>query len=231
MLKLFLEQSTAALTTLNESYNTLDDLLSSSRTLVSTLQHSQKSDTWYLETAFYLLLTTVAWLFFRRILYGPGWWLLYLPTKLLFRGALSVLQAFFAIFAPLLSAVGGSSQSAALSKASTGLITQASARGEFPKFSDKMAAPSIKVGSGGEGAKRAQEDQGSIREGMMIDKIGKMIDNKQESDQTPEVEVPEQLGQDDQGTVLRERRDDEQPNPKKRMFEEPLAGERVRDGL
>ena len=226
------EQSTAALTTLNESYNTLDNLLSSSRTLVSTLLHSQKSDTWYLETAFYILIGTIAWLFFRRILYGPGWWLLYLPTKFIFRGIITVFQASFAIFAPILGAVGGSSQSAALSKASTSLIVQASATGGFPKFSDNMAAPYIKVGGGGEGAKRDQEEQDTPKEGTLIDKIGKMIDNSQESGQMPvEGEASQQHGQDNQGTILRERREDEQPNPKKRMFEDPPAGDRIRDEL
>ena len=152
---------------------------------------------------------------------------------MIFRGIITVFQAFFAIFAPILGAVGGSSQSAALSKASTSLIVQASATGGFPKFSDNMAAPYIRVGSGGEGAKRAQEEQDTPKEGRLMDQIGKMIDNSQESSsQMPaEGEASQQQVQDDQGTILRERREDEQPNPKKRMFEDPPAGDRIRDEL
>ncbi|KAF3481585.1 Sec20 domain-containing protein [Arthroderma uncinatum] len=77
-----LEQSTKALGSLSESYSNLDTLLASSRSLVGSLLRSQKSDTWYLETAFYILIGTISWLIFRRILYGPLWWLLWLPLKL-----------------------------------------------------------------------------------------------------------------------------------------------------
>ncbi|KAJ6157714.1 hypothetical protein N7470_005306 [Penicillium chermesinum] len=61
-----LEQSTAAISSLSESYSSLDTLLASSRSLASSLLRSQKSDTWYLETAFYILLGTIAWLVFRN---------------------------------------------------------------------------------------------------------------------------------------------------------------------
>ncbi|KAM5470101.1 Protein transport protein sec20 [Microsporum audouinii] len=80
-----LEQSTKALGSLSESYSNLDTLLSSSRSLVSSLLRSQKSDTWYLETAFYILIGTISWLIFRRILYGPLWWIVWLPLKLIAR--------------------------------------------------------------------------------------------------------------------------------------------------
>ncbi|RHZ71498.1 hypothetical protein CDV55_106536 [Aspergillus turcosus] len=42
-----LEQSTAALSSLSESYTDLDTLLSSSRNLIGSLLRSQKSDTWF----------------------------------------------------------------------------------------------------------------------------------------------------------------------------------------
>lgn len=79
-----LTESSAALKQLNESYGSLDTMLSSSRDLLGTLLRSQKSDTWYLQTSFYMLLATGAWLVFRRFLYGPAWWLVYLPLRLLF---------------------------------------------------------------------------------------------------------------------------------------------------
>ncbi|WYZ34731.1 hypothetical protein EsH8_I_001007 [Colletotrichum jinshuiense] len=79
-----LTESSAALAQLNESYGSLDTMLASSRDLLGTLLRSQKSDTWYLQTAFYMLLTTAAWLLFRRLLYGPMWWLVWLPLRLVY---------------------------------------------------------------------------------------------------------------------------------------------------
>lgn len=79
-----LTESSAALKQLNESYTSLDSMLASSRDLLGTLLRSQKSDTWYLQTALYMLMTTAAWLIFRRILYGPLWWLVWLPLRILF---------------------------------------------------------------------------------------------------------------------------------------------------
>jgi protein transport protein SEC20 len=86
-----LQQSTAALAQLSENYSTLDTLLSSSKNLLGTLLRSQKSDTWYLETAFYVLLATIAWLVFRRFIYGPAWWLLWFPVKIFWKSTASAL--------------------------------------------------------------------------------------------------------------------------------------------
>lgn len=80
-----LDQSTAALKDLSEHYTSLDDLLASSRTLLSTLIQSQKSDTWYLETALYALVVTIIWLIFRRFFYGPLWWFVWFPFKLTYK--------------------------------------------------------------------------------------------------------------------------------------------------
>ncbi|KAL3463090.1 hypothetical protein BJX64DRAFT_276777 [Aspergillus heterothallicus] len=88
-----LEESSAALSTLGESYGDLDTLLSSSRNLVGSLLRSQKSDTWYLETAFYILVGTISWLVFRRILYGPLWWIVWMPFKLILRSVFGVSAA------------------------------------------------------------------------------------------------------------------------------------------
>lgn len=59
-------------------------MLANSRDLLGTLLRSQKSDTWYLQTAMYMLMVTGAWLLFRRILYGPMWWLVWLPLRIVF---------------------------------------------------------------------------------------------------------------------------------------------------
>ncbi|KAG5948392.1 hypothetical protein E4U53_006303 [Claviceps sorghi] len=78
-----LTESSAALRELDESYGSLDAMLASSRDLLGTLVRSQKSDTWYLQTALYMLMTTGAWLLFRRLLYGPMWWLVWMPLRVL----------------------------------------------------------------------------------------------------------------------------------------------------
>ncbi|EGX92126.1 Sec20 domain protein [Cordyceps militaris CM01] len=78
-----LVESTAALRQLDDSYGSLDSMLGKSRELLGTLLRSQKSDTWYLQTAFYMLAVTLAWLAFRRLLYGPLWWLVLVPLRIL----------------------------------------------------------------------------------------------------------------------------------------------------
>ncbi|KAH6685386.1 hypothetical protein F5X68DRAFT_262639 [Plectosphaerella plurivora] len=79
-----LTESSAALSRLDDSYGSLEGMLASSKDLLGTLVRSQKSDTWYLQTAMYMLMVTGAWLVFRRILYGPMWWLVWLPLRLMY---------------------------------------------------------------------------------------------------------------------------------------------------
>ncbi|KAK1834799.1 protein transport protein sec20 [Podospora conica] len=76
-----LAESTAALRELQQTYEGLDGLLARSRELVGALVTSTKSDTWYLKSAMYVLLATLAWLVFRRWLYGPLWWVVWLPVR------------------------------------------------------------------------------------------------------------------------------------------------------
>ncbi|KAK5663239.1 hypothetical protein OQA88_3666 [Cercophora sp. LCS_1] len=87
-----LAESTAALKELQGNYEGLEGLLAKSRDLVGTLLTSQKSDTWYLRTSFYVLLVTLAWLVFRRWLYGPLWWVLWLPVRTGFRTGKGVVR-------------------------------------------------------------------------------------------------------------------------------------------
>ncbi|KAI5307400.1 hypothetical protein KEM55_008343 [Ascosphaera atra] len=82
-----LAQSSAALQSLGSSYTDLDSMLSTTKTLLGGLLRSQKSDTWYLETTVYLLVGTIAWLVFRRLLWGPAWWLVWMPLKITYKGA------------------------------------------------------------------------------------------------------------------------------------------------
>lgn len=78
-----LDESQEALKGLAENYGGTGDLLKSSKGLVSTLVRSQKSDTWFLMSSVYILCATLAWLVFRRLLYGPMWWLVWQPLKLI----------------------------------------------------------------------------------------------------------------------------------------------------
>ena len=213
-----LQRSTAALTQLNESYSTLDSLLVSSKSLVSTLVSSQKSDSWYLETTAKILLGTLVWIIFRRIAYGPIWWFLYLPLKWAFRILLALSQS-------VLSYVGVSA--GAKQTPLRSLKVQPSATGRGYTRNPGMPAASVRVGSGGEGARRAQGDP--------VEEVGRMAEQARRRERGQEPQERSKTQQKDQGmeeaeppeaqegeTELREREDDEPPNPKKRMWEEPL---------
>lgn len=234
-----LENSTKDLATLSESYNNLDTLLSSSRSLVSSLIYSQKSDTWYLESAFYILATTIGWLVFRRIVYGPGWWLLYLPTKWLWRLSLFFVQLLAGSLSTAAGFAGTKIQSVALSHTSASISSRLAEKpkgtGKIPTRPPGQPAPSIRVGAGGYGAKMqqpsqpSQPTQGPKKEDKTLsDKVGEMAEQsqeKQEPSRVPEHQGESESGkkQEDQGTVLRERtEEDGPPNPKKRMWEEPI---------
>ncbi|KAL4951739.1 hypothetical protein BDW69DRAFT_186100 [Aspergillus filifer] len=155
-----LEQSGAALSSLSESYGSLDTLLSSSRNLVGSLLRSQKSDTWYLETAFYILVGTIAWLVFRRILYGPLWWMVWLPFKLILRTVFGV------------SATAGVARKAVQSFAPTALSEKLVQ--ETPVASP---VPEAKV----HGVEDAVPDQipgtDSVDRDWVLDQIGKMVED------------------------------------------------------
>ena len=83
-----LEESQEQLKTLGDQYSGTTEILQKSRGLVKTLVTSQKSDTWYLQTSVYILIATISWLVFRRLLYGPLWWLVFLPLKWVWWGVM-----------------------------------------------------------------------------------------------------------------------------------------------
>ncbi|KAL8714916.1 MAG: hypothetical protein Q9220_001429 [cf. Caloplaca sp. 1 TL-2023] len=230
-----LHQSTAALSTLSESYTNLDTLLSSSRSLVSSLLHSQKSDTWYLESAFWILVVTIAWLVFRRILYGPGWWLFYLPTYLGWRIIYYAAQLTLGISASLAGYIGADNQNTTITEPlqySTSTVGEyPSGKGDLPKFGSGMSAPSIQVGGGGRGQPPRHAAHSPKDENKSIsDRVGEMAEKTVEAIAASS-SAPERA---DQETVLRARKSEEAPNPKKRMWEEETAEpeeQRSRDEL
>lgn len=90
-----------------------------------------------------------------------------------------------------------------------------------------MSAPNIAAGGGGAGAKEQPLNPRNMEntENTISEEIGKMSENSgdlstrsREESATNDVDA---VGQQ-QSTVLRERREDELPNPKKRIWEEPL---------
>ncbi|KAF2204471.1 Sec20-domain-containing protein [Delitschia confertaspora ATCC 74209] len=242
-----LENSTKALEELGEKYTDLGSLLQNSRNLVGTLLKSQKSDTWYLETAFYILCTTIIWLIFRRWLYGPLTWFIWSPLILLYKLT-------FGIFAA--SGLSGKAQGTSVSvsqSTSTSLIVKPSATGGIPKrpLGKTDQLPYIKVGGGGRGWGHDPSPPGSVSR-----QVGQMAEKQQSQSQQQgeqrskdvreqaqtQSQAPAQQnadagsaeGQDSSeghpvrrgdGTILQER-GDRPSNPKKRMWEEGVEREK-----
>jgi protein transport protein SEC20 len=220
-----LEQSTAALADLGEKYSDLNTLLTNSKNLVSTLLKSTKSDTWYLETTLYILITTVAWLVFRRWFYGPLTWFLIWPLKLAFR-------VVFGIFG---LATASTAASSSVANPSTSLIVKPSATGGIPRLSEEQRKQQqgIRVGGGGRGYMQGGDPSA---EGSYSQRIGKMAEQNQQQQQQEE-EVPDhpqfrQQRQEEQegpvrrgdGTILKE--SDKPRNPKKKMWDEDVESKK-----
>jgi protein transport protein SEC20 len=214
-----LQQSTAALEDLGEKYSDLNTLLANSKNLVSTLLKSTKSDTWYLETTFYILATTIIWLIFRRWIYGPLTWFIIWPLKLTFR----------ILFAVLPFGASAAAKSNAAVSPSTTLIVQPSATGGIP-LRERGAQPFyIPVGRGGHRGPVPSQDPSP--QGSYSQSVGQMAAQNQQQQQQDQEEVPDhpqfrkQVREEDDGpvtlgdgTVLKE--SDKPRNPKKKMWDE-----------
>ncbi|KAK4565329.1 Protein transport protein sec20 [Recurvomyces mirabilis] len=215
------DQSTAALSELGEKYVDLGGVLEKSRDLLGTLLRSQKSDTWYLETAFYLLVATIGWLFFRRILYGPFF---KLPA---FVWRWVVFAVRWIVVKPLWLFLTGTgiittsraAASTALTQTSTRrpLIVQRSATAGPPSLamSDREALASgrgVPAGAGGMGAKVGKDEETERRVSEQIAAL------HERSEREARGEGEEVVRRGD-GTVLRERGEDEPKNPRKKNFE------------
>ncbi|BCS22341.1 putative protein transport membrane glycoprotein Sec20 [Aspergillus puulaauensis] len=200
-----LEQSGAALSSLSESYTSLDTLLSSSRNLVGSLLRSQKSDTWYLETAFYILIGTISWLVFRRLLYGPLWWVVWMPFKLILR-----------VVFGLSGAVGITSKAveSSATTSTTDMLIQ-----ETPALSH---VPEAKAhGAGRDNVPDQVPGMESADRDWIIDKIGEIVEDNVEQANLDDFTSEELQGEAEIPS-----------NTKKRMFEAtPEAVQRPRDEL
>lgn len=192
-----LAESTAALGSLQETYSGLDGMLASSRDLVGSLLRTQKSDSWYLETAMYLLLGTLGWLVFRRWLYGPLWWLVWLPLKMIWRTGKGV--------GGVVTGIGGG-DGAEMEVAGGGVEGWGGRR--VVGMDDEGVVPTVRVGE-----ENRDKAGGGGDPDLMVEKIGRIVDG-QEEDAT--------AGHEEDGSrqPLTERSNDNPPNPKKRMWEE-----------
>jgi Sec20 len=199
-----LEESSSALASLSESYAGLDSLLKSSGGLVRQLIRSNKSDTWYLTTAFYMLVVTISWLVFRRILYGPLWWLVWQPLKLVWWLAMMMLTG--------VGIVGGQKDTMISSSVSGIAVSRTQSNAERPTFASDRPAAYVPVGAkgGGWGVQRPQEipePDSNKKEKSMVDQIGEMTEGKNRET-------------DKEETILKHRTDEGPANPKKRMYEQ-----------
>jgi protein transport protein SEC20 len=213
-----LEQSTAALADLGDKYTDLNTLLQNSRNLVTTLLKSTKSDTWYLETAFYILITTIIWLIFRRWFYGPISWFIWWPLKLVYRFT-------FLIF----GLVGASTKSSAAVSQSQEPTTRAplkvqpSASNGPPKrvLHANEDLPYVRVGFGGQN--HNDDPKAPKHTQSLLEEVGKMAE--QSGQQQEEQKEPVRRGD---GTILEER-GDKPKNPKKKMWEENVESQKYEE--
>lgn len=227
-----LEQSTAALADLGERYSDLNTLLANSKNLLSTLVKSQKSDTWYLETTFYILITTVLWLVFRRWLYGPLTWFLIWPLKWFLIRPLQLVFGLATASAAATSSVTNSSTS------SSSLIVKPSATGGSPKFNtaQQQQPRYVRVGGGGRGYMHAGDPSPPNSYSQQVGKMAEQNQQQQQQQQEQE-EVPDhpqfrepRKDEDDgpvrrgDGTILQE--SDKPRNPKKKMWEENVESQK-----
>lgn len=206
-----LEESQQALETLSTSYSGTTDLLKASRGFVGQLVKSNKSDTWFLKTSFYLLAVTICWLIYRRFLYGPLMLFIWWPLKMMWWVSMKSLGV---------AGLGGQSD---LLSSSLRVPTLSVSRpgvnvAGLPTHTSQVYFKSMHLPAKGGGSRGPppQIPQQDVEESM-IDKIGRMTENQEGTniDDIPDDE---------------RRRQEEQPrNPKKRMMEVDV--DPVRDEL
>ncbi|KAF3316038.1 hypothetical protein TWF173_002818 [Orbilia oligospora] len=78
-----LAQSTETLKQLGSNYSSFDNVISKSKGLITDLVKKNKSDMWYYQMSLYILIGTIGWLIFRRLLWGPVFLLVWLPLRML----------------------------------------------------------------------------------------------------------------------------------------------------
>lgn len=206
-----LKESSAALGQLSENYTSLDSVLSSTKTLLGTLMRSQKSDTWYLETAFYILVATIGWLIFRRFIYGPAWWFIYLPMKL-------VWNAWMGVFTVLGLRGGGGAVSIVMQSQgmATTIIPSATTVQATVSGTD---APHM-AGRHGRGNLKPPSDD--TEGGSVSEDVGRMLEESRREAEAQSEQTEEQPQHNHEPEAQPQRQQQEkqvQPNPKKRVWD------------
>lgn len=197
-----LEESQEQLTNLSTRYAGTTDMLQKSRGLVKMLVTSQKSDTWYLQTSVYILIVTIAWLIFRRLLYGPLWWLVWLPMKWTWWLVLMIFGG---------STPGKEATAVKNSTVSSGTATKLDVPRNTPgKQWNYHAIPP--KGAGWNGPSDPEKNAPPSPE--MVDRVAKMI---REAEQGTDAVLEDRSGQE--------------RNPKKRMMELEKEQAKLKDEL
>lgn len=160
-----LRDSTSQLRQLGGAYGRMEDMLASSRDLLGTLLTSAKSDTWYLQTTFYMLVATLGWLVFRRWLYGPLWWLVWLPLRVVFRTGSTA--------AGLARAPGAGGGGGGSSRGARMQVVDGSGTRVEVEMGDG-AVPTVEVGC--ERERGAVDVDGDGDRDSMVKKVGRIVD-------------------------------------------------------
>ncbi|KAG9242129.1 protein transport membrane glycoprotein-like protein Sec20 [Calycina marina] len=212
-----LDASTYALEQLGETYSSLDTMLSASKNLLGTLLRSQKSDTWYLESSMYVLSITIGWLVFRRFIYGPAWWLLWMPTK-------AVLFLFYQAWVGVFAAVGLVSSSSADIREN---VAVAVGGGDSMIVAGSARATVTGTDAPVMGVSDTRRTDTHQEDNTFFKSVGRIVDGGQ-TDEAAKVEGDEAAQvEGDESTMTEETPKQEeaetQRNPKKRMWEEKEA--------
>ncbi|KAI1617712.1 protein transporter SEC20 [Exophiala viscosa] len=169
-----LQESQEALRSLEESYSGTTDLLKLSRGLASQLVRSNKSDTWFLKSAFYMLAITICWLIFRRLIYGPLILFVYWPIRTMWWFTMTSIGA-----------IGFGMPDGAISTApkptlSIVMPTMVSARASMPTHDSGIRFKSMEIpAKGGGWDRKPRQEPQSQGDESMIEKVGRMIDGEQ----------------------------------------------------
>ncbi len=202
-----LEESQEQMKSLGERYSGTTDLLKSSRGLVKTLIGSQKSDTWYLKTSLAVLMATLGWLVFRRILFGPLWWFVWMPGK----WAIYLLSSIFGVGTGIMKAgVGRSNNTLAATVTRLNVPTN-------PPNTQGEGAYHVLPNKGAGWDTSQQPDSTDMPTTLhVVESVTRMIDNAEKQQFAQEADGPDLASED-------------QPrNPKKRMMEIDEEDERKR---
>jgi protein transport protein SEC20 len=155
-------------------------------------------------------LSTIVWLLFRRLLYGPIRYFAYLPTKWLLQLLTYILSATIGTFLSLVSSTSKNntiSNPSQVPMASPPNMPQIHLRGGPNKFQGTLSPVNQAIARAAREAEAKKQKDASLS-----DEVGKMAEDSRKDGESGKA------GE----TVLEGHGDD--TNPKKRMWEEPVEG-------